>query len=186
MLSILKEKIICQGISLAQTSALYQSDAQQLVAKYIRWLNDTEESIASLRTPLSLTIQAERTTILAIGDGLIPDGVQPSKSTRKLARAATAISIEKVSLLLQEKVREIDLFFEQILEQLCQAAAIVQSLKPQTYSSLNAEFGPSKLWQEIKQTKETVQIHNYLCAKVSVTDRNYLLTEVVQRILSNA
>ncbi|MGB1237229.1 MAG: hypothetical protein ACPG4U_03400 [Pseudomonadales bacterium] len=185
MRAILREKLIAQGLALANVSKLYQSDAQRLVPAYQHWLNHCEQDLSSLRSPISLTLQAERTSLLAVLDGLVPEGIQHTKSTRKLHRAAAARSIEKVSVLFQQQLEEIDRYFEQITEQLCQSSAIIQSLQPQLYASLTPTTGAASIWHAMHDTQETLQIYNYLSAKVSASDRNYLLQDLVARVLSN-
>jgi hypothetical protein len=186
MQCILREKLLERSISLAQVSAIYRSEAQEFVDAYIRWLEQTERELASLRTPISILLQAEKSLVTAVLDGYVPAIVQNEKSARKRQRAIAAHSLERMSKEIHAKIESIDHALGQSREKLCHAIAVLATKEPDLYAALEAnQQSIDAIWRKLAVLPETIPMFNYFCAALAASDRNYVLMDVIANILGN-
>lgn len=186
MQCVLREKLSKQTQLLMKISNIYQSEGHRFVAAYFDWLNEAEKDLSGLRSPISGLLQAEKSSLISILDGYIPDHIQPTKSLRKIQKAATAQSLEKISKEFFSKIRDIDANFEQLNEKMCHAIAIIASKYSDTYEKLQLnQQGVDMIWALLANTPETLPMYNYFCAKLTSVDINYLLMDIIQKIISN-
>jgi hypothetical protein len=186
MQCILREKLLAQAIKLAEVSNIYRTESHQFVDAYLNWLEQAEKDFSSLRSPISILLQAERNSVGSVIDGNLPLNIQSGMSARKNQRVAATQSLEKVSKEIYSKIEAIDDFLEQFNEKLCHAVAVVASKQPETYSKLEAtQHGVDTIWKMLGSVPEVVPMYNYFSARLAVTDRNYLLMNIIQNMLSN-
>lgn len=186
MQSILREKLLAQAGKLAGVSNVYRTEGYRFVDSYITWLEEAEKDLSSLRSPISILIQAEKTSLTSVSDGYVPDLIQAGKNKRKTQRAAAAQSLEKVSREIYSKIENIDLAFDQLSDKLSNAIAVLAIKEPELYNGIRANlYGIDTLRNLLGRTPETIPIYNYLCAKLASTDINYLLMDIIQKIKSN-
>ena len=185
MQCILREKLVAHSIKLAEVSNLYIKDSTAFVSAYLNWLIEAEKDLAGLRSPISVLLQAEKSTVIAVIDGLIPDHIQAGNSIRKMQRAAAAQSLERISKQIYTKIEAIDANFEQLNEKLCHAVAVVISKIPELMAGIQTgEIGSDRIWKILGDTPETLPMYNYFSSKLSTTDRMYLLDAIIQNIRS--
>ncbi len=123
---------------------------------------------------------------MAVEDGHLPDRIQAGKSVRKSQKAAAAQSLERVSREFHSKIEAIDQTLDQLSEKLCHAIAVLAGKVPGVYDGLQtSQHGLDTLWAMLGRTPETAPMYNYFCAKLSTADRNYLLMDIVAKIVSN-
>lgn len=186
MQCILREKLMAQAIKLAEVSNVYRSESHRFVDAYFSWLEDAEKDLSSLRSPISILLQAEKSSLTSVLDGYLPDHIQAGKSIRKSQRVIAAQSLEKISKEIYSKIETIDRTLEQLNEQLCHAVAVVASKEPDVYKGLQVnQQGVDAIWTMLGRTPETKPMYNYFCAKLAPADRNYLLIDIIQKITSN-
>jgi hypothetical protein len=186
MQGIIREKLLTQAMKLSEVSNLYYKDATRFVEAYIIWLIEAEKDLSTIRSPLSVILQAEKTLILAVMDGYIPEYIQAGKSIRKNQRAAAAKSIEKISKELYSKIENIDQVLQELNEKLCHAVAVVCSNHPGLMIDIqNRKVSADNIWQILGSTAETMPMYNYFSAKLSAIDREYLLLSIIQNIISS-
>lgn len=186
MQCILREKLLTHAIKLAEISNIYRTESHRFVDAYFFWLEEAEKDLSGLRSPISILLQAEKSTLTSVVDGYLPDNIQVGKSIRKIQKAEAAQSLAKVSSEIYAKIESIDHTLEQLNEKLCHAVAILASKKPDLYENLPAtQQGVDSIWKLLGQTPETTPMYNYFCAKLSPTDKNYLLVHIIQKITEN-
>ncbi len=186
MQCILREKLIKQGLLLSEVSQIYKTDPVRFVSGYLQWLEITEQELSGLRSPMTLLLQSEKSALLSVMDGYRPGNVLDGKSVRKAQRAVTAQSLEKVSREIYGKIAEVDQQLDQLNEKLCHAVAVLASKEPSVYPQMvQGALSIVGLWSKLSQTPETIPMYNYFCAKLAFTDIQYLLTDIVQKIISN-
>lgn len=186
MQSILREKLLAQAVKLSDVSNIYRTESYRFVDAYFRWLEEAEKDLSVLRSPISIMIQAEKSSLISVSDGYVPGNVQAGKNIRKTQRAAAAQSLEKVSREIYSKIEYIDQTLDQSREKLSNAVAVLAVKEPELYSRLQAnQNGIDTIRIMLGKTPETIPIYNYLCAKLSSTDMNYLLMDIIQKIKSN-
>lgn len=185
MQSILREKLLVLAARLSIVSSTYIRENYRFVQDYLTWLENAEQDIAGLRSSISILLQAEKTILISVLDGYMPANIKES-SPRKRLRAIAAQSLDRVAREIQSKVENIDNSFVPIKEQICHAIAIISSKDPELHINLQPnQQGIDILWKKLGTTLETIPVFNYFCAKLSPTDRDYLLIDIIQNILSN-
>lgn len=186
MQSILREKLLAHALKLSVVSDTYRKDSSRFVELYYSWLDETEKDISSLRSPISIILQSEKSSLTSVLDGYLPDNIQPGTSVRKHLRAFAAQSLEKVSKEIYSKIDSIDTQLDQMNEQLCHAIAILAIKAPGLYDNLETnQMCIDAIWKMLSSLPETMQMYNYFCAKLTLTDRNYILIDIIQKIMSN-
>lgn len=186
MQCILREKLMAQAMKLAQVSNIYRTESQRFVSAYLLWLEEAANDLSNLRSPISILIQAEKSSLTAVMDGHLPSHIQEGKSLRKIQRAVAAQSLEKVSKEIFTKIEHIDHTFEQMNEKLCHAVAVLASKEPALFTAIQPDQnGVDAIWKAFEKMPETIPMYNYFCAKLSSTDISYLLMDIIQKINSN-
>lgn len=186
MQSILREKLLSQAFKLAEVSNIYRTESHRFVDAYFSWLEEAEKDLSSLRSPINILLQSEKSSLLSVLDGNLPNHVQEGKSIRKYQKIVAAQSMEKVSREVYSKIESIDNTLEQLNEKLCHTVAVLASREPEIYENLEvSQQGIDMIWRTIGKVPETAPMYNYLCAKLTSTDINYLLMDIVQKIASN-
>ena len=175
-----------QAIKLAHVSNVYRTESHRFVDVYFGWLEETEKDLSGLRSPIGILLQAEKSSLTSVLDGYLPNHIQEGKSIRKIQKAVAAQSLEKISKEIYSKIENIDHTFDQLSEKLCHAVAVLASKEPDLYEKLQvSQQGIDIIWKMLERTPETIPMYNYFCAKLASTDRNYLLMDIIQKIVSN-
>lgn len=186
MQCVLREKLLAQAMRLAEISSAYRSESHRFVELYFAWLEQAEKDLAGLRSPIGILLQAEKSSLASVLDGNFPHNIESGTSIRKRQKAAAAQSLEKMSREIYAKIENIDRDFGQLSEKMCHAVAVLATKQPQLYERLQASQETlDAIWQLLGRTPETMPMYNYFCAKLGLTDRNYLLMDIIQNVVSN-
>lgn len=177
---------MAQAMKLALVSNVYRTDSSRFVDAYLSWLEDSQKDLSALRSPISIVLQAEKSSLTSVLDGYIPDNIQAGMSARKIQKAVAAQSLEKVSKEIYSKIESIDNILEQFSEKLCHAITVLAIRKPELYNRLQVnQQCVETIWKMLGRTPETIPTYSYFCAKLSSADINYLLIDILQKIVSN-
>jgi len=186
MQCILREKLMAQAMKLAGVSNIYRTESHRFVDAYFGWLEEAEKDLSGLRSPISILLQAEKSSLTSVLDGYLPNHIQAGKSIRKSQKAVAAQSLEKISKEIYSKIENIDHTLDQLSENLCHAIAVLASKEPELYNRLQVnQHGVDTIWKMLGTTPETIPMYNYFCAKLASTDIDYLLMDIIQKIESN-
>jgi hypothetical protein len=186
MQSILREKLLTQAVKLADIGSVYRTESHRFVEAYFNWLEEAEKDLSTLRSPISILLQSEKSSLTSVLDGFSPNGIQPGKSIRKTQKAAAAQSLDRVSREFYSKIESIDNAFDQLTEKLCHAIAVLATKDPEVYKNLQlSQQGVDAVWKLLAETPETTPMYHYFCAKLTSVDRNYILMDIIQKIQSN-
>jgi len=149
-------------------------------------LQKAENDLFGLRSPISILIISERSSLTSVIGGYLPNNIQPEKNKIKAQKAYAALSLEKISKEIYSKVKEIDFNLEKSNDQLCHGIAILQGKNPILFENINADIqGVNKIWKLLGETPETKGIYHYFCAKLASSDKNYLFMPIIQNIKNN-
>jgi hypothetical protein len=186
MQSILRETLLAQALKLSNISHIYRTESYRFVDAYFNWLEEAEKDLSILRSPLVVLLQAEKSSLSSVLDGYLPSNIQPKQSIRKSQKAQAAQSLEKVSREIYSKIESIDNNLDQLNEKLCHAIAVLVSKEPDVLKKLQAsQQGVTILREMLSRTPETIAIYNYFCAKLVSVDIDYILMDIIQKIMSN-
>lgn len=72
MQCILREKLMIQATKLAAVSNVYQTESYRFVDAYFAWLEEAEKELSSLRSPINIMLQAEKSSLTSVLDGYVP------------------------------------------------------------------------------------------------------------------
>ena len=186
MQSILREKLMAQMEKLARVSDVYRTQSHLFVEAYFSWLQEAEKDLSTLRSPISILLQAEKSSLVSVIDGSLPDHIQGGRSTRRSQRAAAAQSLERISKEVYSKIEDIDRNLSQANEQLCNAVAVLVTKEPDITNGLQPDqAGLNAIWKGLSRTPETRPMYHYLSAKLAPSDRDYLLIDIIQKLITN-
>ncbi len=186
MQCIIREKLLTQALKLADVSNTYRTDSNHFVQTYFKWIEETETDLSRLRSPISIILQTEKSSLTSVMDGNLPNNIQEGKSIRKYQKVYAAQSLERISREIYTKIENIDQNFEQQNEKLCHTVALLASKEPTLFDKLKPnKQGVDYIWRLMKNTPETIPMYNYFSAKLTSTDINYLLTDIIQKTVSN-
>ena len=186
MQCILREKLMALAAALADVSEVYRTDSFRFVDAYLAWLKQAENDLLSTRSPICVLLQAESTLVASVMDGHRPEHLEAGRSLKRCQRAVAAQSLERVSREIYSTIGRIDHLLDEMEEKLCHAIAVLASKNPDTYERLTpSQKGVDMIWSMLSMAPETIPIYSYFCAKLSLTDRNYLLEGIIQNILNN-
>jgi hypothetical protein len=186
MQALLREKLMDYIKNIKELSNIYKYESYKFVDKYYEWLEKVEHELERLKNPIGFLLQSEKILINSVLDGNIPEDISRGRNMRKCQRAAAAQSLEHISSELYINVKSIDKVLEDWNEKLSQGIAVLAYKEPDLYDSLNIDnVTINSLWLKLSQTQETLPVYNYLRAKLSLSDINYLLTDIIQKIINN-
>lgn len=186
MQCILREKLLSQAMKLAEISHVYRTESHRFVDAYFVWLEDAERDLSSLRSPIVILLQAEKSSLTSVLDGYLPSSIQTGNSVRKSQKAVAAQSLERISKEIYTKIEQIDHSLEQHSEKFRHAIAVLASKDPTIFEGIQAnQQGIVTVWNRLGQTPETIPMYHYFCAALATTDRDYLLLDIIQKVLSN-
>lgn len=186
MQCILREKLLIQSMKLADISHVYRAESHRFVDAYFGWLEEAEMDLSSLRSPIVILLQAEKSSLTSVLDGYLPNDIQKGNSIRKSQKAVAAQSLERISKEIYAKIEQIDHTLGQLSEKLSHAIAVLASKEPEAFENIQAnQQGIGIIWKKLGETPETIPMYNYFCATLATTDRDYLLLDIIQRIVSN-
>jgi hypothetical protein len=186
MQCILREKLIALAATLTDVSEVYRTERFRFVDAYLAWLKQAENDLMSTRSPICILLQAESTSVASVLDGFRPEHLEVGRSLRKSQRAVAAQSLERVSREIYSSIERIDHQLNEMDEKLCHAVAVLASKNPDTYERLTpSQEGVDIIWSLLSMAPETIPIYNYFCAKLTLTDRNYLLLAIIQNVINN-
>jgi len=186
MRCVLREKLMAHALRLSEVGGCYRTESHRFAVAYFGWLEAAEKDLSGLRAPLAILLQAERTALTAVADGYTPQHVERSRNAGKVLRFAAAQSLEKVSLAMRAQIEDIDRELNEQNERMCHTFAAVASKSPGVFADLRADqTGIDTIWQLIGATPETAAMHQYFCARLAVSDRNYILSDILQKAVAN-
>jgi len=185
--SILREKLMNHASTLAKVSHIYRTESSRFVDEYLKWIEQSENDISGLRSPIGLILQAEKTKVTSVMDGYMPEYIKERGSIRRSQRAVAAQSLSYISQLLHEKINQIDSDFREINEKICHALAILSG-KDRNLFKINKvnESIAEKIWKGLEKHPETLPMFNYLSAKLTAIDRKYLFISAIQNMIDNS
>lgn len=186
MQCILREKLASFATALADASEVYRTDSFRFVDTYLSCLKDAEQHLVSTRSPIGVLLHAEITAVASVLDGSRPEHLEINRSLRKAQRAAAAQSLERVSREIYANISRIDSHLDEMEEKLCHGVAVLGAKNPDLYERISAtQDGVDTIWAQLGFMSETAPLYCYACAKLSLIDRNYILMNIAQNIVTN-
>lgn len=187
MLAITREKVLEHLREVPRLADLYRDRDPAFRERVLDWLSQVEESLGRLRNPLASRAAAERTTILAVADGLREPGIDGSVSVRKATRATVSLALRRVEEALRELVESTDRKLDEGREKMTQLLAVATAAQPIPLPPTEPrQAWLEKVWRSLETSNGTQGMYAYLNAALRPSDRLYLLDEIVTNLVQSA
>lgn len=185
MQSVIRETIVSALLEVSSLTERYATSDPKYVDAVCRWLEATETSLGKLRHPAAGFVAARRGLVEAASDGHRPDAVEPGQS-RKMRRAVAAVAVADVEERLGDEVMRLDASFAEWYERMSQLVAVAAQ-----HTDFPAPREPQEAW--LMEVWRTLDVGNgaqgmfeYLSARLSRTDRLYVLDQIMRNVLEAA
>lgn len=188
MLTILREQLLNHLIQLTDVINTYQNHDSNYAQKALKWLEDTEKTLQQNRNPASSCLAISRAKIMAANDGLCDRSISNNGFTkRQIMRATVSLSLDeaeqKLSLIINDIDTKIDIWTDKMSQFLAVATANSPIPLPPTEPRSN---WLNNIWNKFNISPELHGMYAYLNAAMSKTDRQYVLGNVINNLLSNS
>lgn len=177
------EKIGACLSALAPVMDRYQLGEVTFPDHALKWLEEAEKTLSSLRLPDGAEMSALRGRILKAADSLPAEDAKPARSAVRRARNASAAdALERAEAILRGRLLAAEERLKLFEDKLCEGitAFLLQNTLPdkvpahQTWLLL--------VWNEIRQFQATRPLALYLAASLSQVDRCFILDRVLSRV----
>jgi len=186
MLALTRERIVAHLQQVAQLIDVYQRRDPTFVDKTVTWLSELEEMLLQLKNPLASFVAVERGKVLALSDGYRNgDSIASGTSKRRAGYATTVVVLGEVESALLDMLKDIDIKFGSWREKMAQFLAVATAGAPISLP----DSGPTQswlqsVWEELPVSAETGNMYNYLNTVMTLTDRLYILEELISNLLN--
>jgi len=188
MLTILREQLLNHLIQLSEVINSYQNYDTNYADRALKWLLDTEKTLQKNRNPASSCLAVSRAKILAANDGLRDKNISSNGFTkRQIMRATVSLALDeseqKLSIIINDIDMKIDIWTDKMSQFLAVATTNTPIPLPPTEPRSN---WLNKVWEGFNISAELHGMYAYLNSAMSKTDRQYVLGNVIDNLLSNS
>jgi len=180
MRSVVRETLLRALLELPALVDLYRDADPRFATAVGRWLETLEQDLGRVRHPLAGSLATQRAQVLAAGDGYQAPDV--AGTGRRVQRATIARILEVVEPALRQEVTDIDRAFAEPREQLAQLVAVAVANGRLPAQTEPREAWLEQVWGALPDGDGAAGIREYLAAKLSRTDRLFLLDEVLRNL----
>lgn len=185
MLAFQRETLLDQLLQLNHIAGSYALKDPEFVTKLDGWLDQTQEKLKPIRSPMTGKISAQRALLNSVPDGYRhPQIESSSRSYRKHQRAMGVLVLEEIEQMLREKVNSIDQELDILKEKVAQLLAIVSQKEPINIPEQLGQDSLDRIWAQLGANNETRSMYLYIQAKTDRSDRHYLLREMITQLVS--
>lgn len=185
MQSVIRETMVTALIEVSSLTARYAQSDARYVEEVSRWLATTETSLGKLRHPAAGFVAARRGLLEATTDGHRPEGVEGSQS-RKIRRAAAAVTVAEVEGRLGEEVMRLDVLLAEWHERMSQLVAVAAQHTDFPAPRQPREAWLMEVWRALDVGNGAQGMFEYLSARLGRTDRLYVLDQIMANVLEAA
>lgn len=186
MLALTREKLLSHLRDIPMLVNMYQHGDPLFAQKTVRWLEQVEETLVQLRSPLVSLVAAGRGKILATSDGYAGPGTSVERTPKRKVRNVTiTMTLIEIETALRNKVEDIDAKFGAWREKMVQfiAVATTKDAIPLPPTEPH-EAWLKTVWRSFHVSSEMKGMYNYLNTVMAQSDRLYILNELIENVLS--
>ncbi|MBX3738298.1 MAG: hypothetical protein KF715_16505 [Candidatus Didemnitutus sp.] len=183
ILCVQQEKLGERLATLRPLMDKYQRGEPTFPSEALKWLDEAEKAMGTLRLPEGAEMSALRGRILRAADALPAEDGHPSRAAmRRAQQAAAAEALTRAEEVLRQRVTAAEERLKFFEEKLCEGltAFVVQNGMPPRTTEHQASL--LRIWELLRQFSATRPLAIYMSASLSQTDRCYLLDRVLSRI----
>lgn len=186
MLAYTRERILQHLGDVPSLINLYQQHDPDFIQRTIVWLSQVEGTLLQLRLPPVSSIAAGRARIVACLDGYYDGQLGNEKlSRRKASMLVTSLVVGQAQEQLSKIVVDIDAKFDVWREKMAQFLAVASVKKPIPLPITEPrDVWLKNVWKDLDLGDETQSMYRYINAITQLTDRLYLLGELIDNSLN--
>ena len=158
-----------------QTGAFNELDA---------FLEDLKDAFGRLRSPISAIVANVQSEIQSCIEGKETDQMKATASSRKKRKAGISAALILLNESMQQELAQLDAVFTETEEKLALTMAAASSVQPFPARTGNRETWYAEIWQQMEAGPNTKAMTLYLKTALVKSDRNHLLAELLDRLMS--
>ena len=148
------------------------------------YLEATKDEFGRLRSPVAAIIANVQSEIQTCIEGKENDQMKATASSRKKRKVGISSALILLNESMQQEVVQLDSMFAEMEEKLAQTMAAASSVQPFPARTGNRETWYSEIWQQMEDGPATKAMTLYLKTALVKADRNHLLAELLDRLMS--
>lgn len=183
MQKLVRETIAARLVELPALANRYQSGDASYVDDVLGWLRTTAAELGRLRHPLAGIVSSQQALIVAIRNGYRPEHIAAMSRRRSVAAAAT-LAIGEVEPVLRAAVAELDGYLREMTDRMAQLLAVASADHPVPLPPTEPrDAWLDQVWEGLRATNGGGGMFGYLNARLTRSDRNALLDELLANVL---
>jgi hypothetical protein len=162
----------------------YQRKEVSFPDHVIKWLEDAEKNIASLRLPQVSELATLRGNVLKVEDSLSSGDDRPSRSSvRRASNSTAADSLSRAESILRDQLNTAEDKLKQFEDKLCEGmtAFLLQNTLP-PMAGMSRQTWLLYVWEDIRRFQATRPLALYLATSLTQVDRCFILDEILNRM----
>lgn len=162
----------------------YQRKEVSFPDHVIKWLEDAEKNIASLRLPQVSELATLRGNVLKVEDSLSSGDDRPSRSSvRRASNSTAADSLSRAESILRYQLNTAEDKLKQFEDKLCEGmtAFLLQNTLP-PMAGMSRQTWLLYVWEDIRRFQATRPLALYLATSLTQVDRCFILDEILNRM----
>jgi len=171
---------------LAPLMDCYQNGNPGFPDDTLKWLEDAEKTMSTLRLPDGAEMSVLRGRILKSTDALPADDGRPKRAAARRARnAAAAEALERAEAIIRRRLLDAEERLRHFEDKLCEGitAFLLQNSLPEKTSTRQVWL--NQIWTRFRQFQATRPLAIYIAASLTKVDRSYILDHVLTRTAEN-
>jgi len=186
MLAATREILLAKLLTLPELIDAYHRNDVDFAARANRWLQELEQSLMQLRSPLASTVANQRARIVSAMDGYSDALVGNERiSRRKAVNITASLALGEAEKALAARIGAIDQKFDGWREKLAQFVSVASGSVPVPLPPTDPRvLWLKEIWLSWQTVHETRAMYTYLNTAMATGDRLYLLGELLDNQLN--
>ncbi|MCX6678716.1 MAG: hypothetical protein NTU95_12360 [Methanothrix sp.] len=177
------EKLGSQLSKLAQLMDKYQRGEPSFADDALKWLEESEKTISTLRLPEGSEMSALRGRIIKAASVSSNTEGHSTRGAQRLARgAAAAESLERAEAIMRGRLHSSEERLRLFEEKLCEGMTALMLQTPLPEKTLPNMERLKYVWELLREQQSTRPLALYLAASLSPSDRSFILDRVLNRV----
>lgn len=170
--------------TLAPLMDRYQRGELSFVDDALKWLEEAEKTMSSLRIPEGAEMSALRGRIIRSSDTSTNSGDHTTRSAIRRARnAAAAEALERAEAILRNRLLAAEERLKLFEDKLCEGITALMLQTPLPEKTLPHRQFLDRVWDLLRQQKSTRPLALYIAASLTPFDRSFILDRVLSRVI---